>query len=371
MGYKILGQSEPAATTATTLYTVPSGYETVVSTLMIVNKNASAATFRVALRPAGASLADTHYIYYDESLVGNGSFAATIGITLDATDVVTVYASNADCTFTLLGTEISKVSSVSVLDDLSDVSASSPTDGYVLTYDSGTSSWVAAAGGGGGGGSSHPLDAAPGSPHAKDDEFDAGSLDGKWSNPYVSANAVSVALSDSWVSIESSTAGSSSTGLNGAFGIRQAAPTGSFTVSAKIAWAYPSTSFDDSVFGLLIGETSTPRGHALGFRHSTVRTGVLGISGFSLTTDWGGFDGYESHNTYQDGAFAYGWFKFDWDSASSTLTSYYSYNGVAWNWVGSRGSLTQPEYIGIGLWGHTANIKADTVLYCDWFRVTE
>ena len=49
--YKVLGQSNPAATTATTLYTVPSATSTVISTITICNQAATAATFRVAVRP--------------------------------------------------------------------------------------------------------------------------------------------------------------------------------------------------------------------------------------------------------------------------------------------------------------------------------
>ena len=59
--YKVLGQNNPSATTATSLYTVPSSTSTVVSTLTITNLAASAGTFRVAIRPAGESLVNKHY----------------------------------------------------------------------------------------------------------------------------------------------------------------------------------------------------------------------------------------------------------------------------------------------------------------------
>ena len=59
--YKVLGQSAPSAATATTLYTVPSATSTVVSTINVVNTNASTAdTIRIAVRPAGAALALHH-----------------------------------------------------------------------------------------------------------------------------------------------------------------------------------------------------------------------------------------------------------------------------------------------------------------------
>jgi hypothetical protein len=60
MAKKVLGQSNPAATTLTTLYTVPAGKETVVSSISVANLTATAATFRLAVRPAGESIANKH-----------------------------------------------------------------------------------------------------------------------------------------------------------------------------------------------------------------------------------------------------------------------------------------------------------------------
>lgn len=105
--YKVLGQAEPAATTATTLYTVPSATEAVISTIVIANKAATAGSYRVAVRPAGATLEDKHYLAYDVAIAANDSTALTLGITLAATDVVTVYASSADMSFNAFGSEIS------------------------------------------------------------------------------------------------------------------------------------------------------------------------------------------------------------------------------------------------------------------------
>jgi hypothetical protein len=62
--YEVLGQSAPSAATDDDLYTVPSATSAVVSTLSICNRGVST-TFRVAVRPAGATLANQHYIVYD------------------------------------------------------------------------------------------------------------------------------------------------------------------------------------------------------------------------------------------------------------------------------------------------------------------
>ena len=104
--YKVLGQSNPAATTATTLYTVPSATSTVVSTISVCNQASTAATYRIAVRPAGASLAAQHYVVYGATVPASDSTMITVGLTLATTDVVTVYASSANLSFNAYGSEI-------------------------------------------------------------------------------------------------------------------------------------------------------------------------------------------------------------------------------------------------------------------------
>lgn len=104
--YKVLGQLAPSATTATTLYTVPSSTEAVVSTIVIANRDASSATFRIAVRPDGATLSNEHYIAYNVTVGASDSTTLTLGITLNAADVVTVYASTANLSFNIFGSEI-------------------------------------------------------------------------------------------------------------------------------------------------------------------------------------------------------------------------------------------------------------------------
>jgi hypothetical protein len=105
--YKVLAQSAPSATTNTDVYTVGSGKQAIISTITVANRSATARTYRIAVRPAGATLANQHYIAYDVSLAANDTTALTLGITLTATDVVTVYASTADLSFGIFGSEIS------------------------------------------------------------------------------------------------------------------------------------------------------------------------------------------------------------------------------------------------------------------------
>jgi hypothetical protein len=104
--YKVLGTSNPASATATVLYTVPAGTSAIVSTINVCNQAALSGTFRIAIRPAGATLAANHYIAYDTVIPYNDSIALTMGITLGATDVITVYASSSTMSFLAFGTEI-------------------------------------------------------------------------------------------------------------------------------------------------------------------------------------------------------------------------------------------------------------------------
>lgn len=103
--YKVLGQSAPSATTNTSLYTVPSATSAVCSTLAVCNRGIST-NFRVAVRPGGASIADQHYIVYDNYVNQYDTIFLTLGVTLAATDVVTIYAGAATLSFSLFGSEI-------------------------------------------------------------------------------------------------------------------------------------------------------------------------------------------------------------------------------------------------------------------------
>ena len=107
VSYKVLGQVKPAADTATTLYTVPAGAGNyaVVSSLVINNVSADVTSIRVAIRPAGEAIADKHYIIYGSQITPFATQVYTIGITLAATDVVTVYDALGKSSFNLYGSE--------------------------------------------------------------------------------------------------------------------------------------------------------------------------------------------------------------------------------------------------------------------------
>lgn len=105
--YKILGQQNPTANTLTTVYTVPSATQAVISTVAVCNQANTAATFRIAVQPANAAITSKHYINYDTTLPANDTVALTLGITLGATDVISANVSTSTVSVNVFGSEIS------------------------------------------------------------------------------------------------------------------------------------------------------------------------------------------------------------------------------------------------------------------------
>jgi hypothetical protein len=105
INYKVLGQINPSASGLTTLYTVPSGTQTICSTLTVCNLSTST-TFRIAIRPSGEAIANKHYFTYDSILGSNDSIMFTMGMSLNTSDVVSVYAASSGVSFSLFGSEI-------------------------------------------------------------------------------------------------------------------------------------------------------------------------------------------------------------------------------------------------------------------------
>lgn len=104
---KVLGQVAPDATTSTTLYTAPNLAQTTVSSLVVCNRAGTAGTFRVSVHVGGEAADNKQYLFYDSSLAANTTQTVVIGMCLNQSDVVKVYASSADFSFNLFGVETS------------------------------------------------------------------------------------------------------------------------------------------------------------------------------------------------------------------------------------------------------------------------
>jgi hypothetical protein len=106
VNYAVLGQSNPAADTNTDLYTVPSSTQAIISTITVAQLAAGYSAYRIAVRPGGATLANAHYLAYGVEVYEKTAQTITIGLTLDAGDVVTVRADSANVAFGIYGSEV-------------------------------------------------------------------------------------------------------------------------------------------------------------------------------------------------------------------------------------------------------------------------
>ena len=108
--YKTLGQLAAASAVAATeaIYTAgtATGTQSVISTITICNRGTVSTTYRLAVRPNGTAVANSHYIAYDATVPANDTIALTLGITMDANDILGAYAGNANLTFNAFGAEI-------------------------------------------------------------------------------------------------------------------------------------------------------------------------------------------------------------------------------------------------------------------------
>lgn len=103
---KVLGQAAPASTATADLYTVGSGKTAVISTIAIANTTAAASTARVYVRVAGATATAANALVYDATIAANSTTALTIGVTLSATDVLSVQTGTSNAlTFQAFGQE--------------------------------------------------------------------------------------------------------------------------------------------------------------------------------------------------------------------------------------------------------------------------
>jgi len=101
--FQVLGQSKPAATTLTAAYTGDSAHEAVVSSIIVCNQSATPTSFRIAISPSAAAIADQHYIAYDTPIGANATISFTLGVGLDPDALVRVYATLATLSFNIFG----------------------------------------------------------------------------------------------------------------------------------------------------------------------------------------------------------------------------------------------------------------------------
>jgi hypothetical protein len=105
VAYKILGQTTANATYAT-LYTTPGSTSAVISTIVICNTATAAKTFRIGVLSTAGTPATAEFLAYDTTVPANDTIIMTLGITMQASRYIRVYASDANVGFTAFGSEI-------------------------------------------------------------------------------------------------------------------------------------------------------------------------------------------------------------------------------------------------------------------------
>lgn len=108
--YLILGQTAPATTSATLLYTVPASTSAVVSTIAICNTTATAAVATIYCNKASATNTAATAIVYQKTIPAYETQTYTIGITMtNGGTADTLYAQTGtsnSLTFTAFGSQI-------------------------------------------------------------------------------------------------------------------------------------------------------------------------------------------------------------------------------------------------------------------------
>jgi hypothetical protein len=98
----ILGRNDLAATSNTSVYTVPSSKLSVLN-FTVSNRGTSTAFLRVALSDSGTP-AQADFIEYDSALIPGGVLERT-GLVMDASKVLVAYSSNANVSIVAYGYE--------------------------------------------------------------------------------------------------------------------------------------------------------------------------------------------------------------------------------------------------------------------------
>jgi hypothetical protein len=104
--YKVLGQVVSTAGVDTNVYTVPTSTTAIISSIVVLNRGTGGTTFRVAVRPNGATVENKHYIAYDTPIARNDTTVLSFGVTMDAADVITINGADNNLSVSVFGTEI-------------------------------------------------------------------------------------------------------------------------------------------------------------------------------------------------------------------------------------------------------------------------
>ena len=106
--YSLLGTATPSSA-AVALYTCGTANTggAVLSTIAIANTTGSAGSYRIFVQNEGATAVQGNAIAFDVAIAANDTVALTLGVTLDAADVISVSSTKTNqLNFFAFGSEI-------------------------------------------------------------------------------------------------------------------------------------------------------------------------------------------------------------------------------------------------------------------------
>lgn len=102
----VLAQKQLTGASLDDIYSVPTGKQTVISTITVCNTNAvSDDAFRMSIGVGGAADSPQQYFYWDMPLPALQTFAITFGITMEADDALRAQSVGGDVIVCVFGEE--------------------------------------------------------------------------------------------------------------------------------------------------------------------------------------------------------------------------------------------------------------------------
>jgi hypothetical protein len=115
--FRVLGQYAGTTTTGIVVYNVPAGTTTTISTITVCNNTTNLQTFKMWVVPSGGLAGGTtgialpavtsgSYIFYDQQVEPNSTFACTFGITLGTDASIVASTSSTSMSINVFGVEV-------------------------------------------------------------------------------------------------------------------------------------------------------------------------------------------------------------------------------------------------------------------------
>lgn len=203
------------------------------------------------------------------------------------------------------------------------------------------------------------IDDPPVSAHAKDDEFPGSSLDAKWT---AGSNAITTTVANGLLTFKPNV------GSKFGYLIRQVAPTGAFTVIAKLSPLIP-VKLSDCRIGLFVARTANTKALVSGIDISGAgNAALIELNAYSEAADWAAYNGTYSGPIAGAVTGGWVWHRLRWDTTN--LYCDISMNGVTWYQFGTLAWL-QPDRVGLAIYSNAGNQNVNEGMVVDWFRVTE